>query len=121
MPEGQFSGIRKSYEYTSDLGIKYLLTLDETLGSIAGTGLTEATTETTADNAPGRFEPRVVYWQGTLGTRTVRKQIVCGTSDGTLYNSNKSQALTIDGTAGVTTGRKGEKISFLKLSTPVAP
>lgn len=117
MPEGQFSGARASYEYTSDTGASYLLTLDETLGTVANNGLVAATTATTAISAPKRFQPRVVYWQGTLDGRIVRKQLVCGTAAATLYASNVSQAVTIDGVAGVTTGRKGEQVSFLKLPT----
>lgn len=114
MPEGQFSGTRTAYEYTSDSGDKYLLTLDTTLGSITGTGLTAATTATIANPAPKRFKPRVVFWEGTLSGRKVRKKIVCETSGG-LYAASTSQPLSIDGVAGATTGKRGEKITFVKL------
>lgn len=117
MPEGQFSGERKTYEYTDDLGNVYLLTLDATLGDLTDNGLTEATETTTGTPAPKRFEPRVVFWQGTLSGKSVRKQLVCGDPNAPLYGLNVAQALTIDGVAGFTTGRKGEKLSFLKLAS----
>lgn len=120
MPEGQFSGARKTYEYTNDLGAKYLLVMDETLATIGNNGLEEAKVGTTAQPAPKRFSPRVVFWQGTLNNKPVTKELVCGTTDAALYASNVSQALTIDGVSGVTTGRKGEKLSFLKLAAASA-
>lgn len=113
MPEGQFSGERAAYEYTSDNGTTYLLTLDKTLGDLAGTGLSAATSGSTAGTPPKRFKPRVVFWEGTLSGRKVRKQIVCD-PDGTLFGDT-STALTVDGVAGSTTGRRGEKLTFVKL------
>ena len=115
MPEGQFSGQRAAYEYVSDDGSKYLLTLDVTLGGIGATGLTAASSGSTAVAKPDRFTPRVVFWQGILNGRTVRKELVCD-ADGTIYTNN-SQALTIDGVAGTTTGRRGEKLTFVRLPT----
>jgi pectate lyase len=117
MPEGQYTGQRQSYIYETDSGEAYVLLLDATLGGLNGTGLVVATAANAAGAtpAPKRFKPRVVFWQGTLGTRTVRKQVVCGTVDATLYARDVSQALTIDGAQGSTTGRKGEKLTFVKL------
>lgn len=117
MPEGQYSGARQSYVYETDSGEAYILLLDKTLGDLADTGLVPATADAAAGAtpAPKRFKPRVVFWQGTLGGRTVRKQVVCGTVTAALYASDVSQALTIDGAAGSTTGRRGEKLTFVKL------
>lgn len=115
MPEGQFSGQRAAYEYVADDGTTYLLTLDETLGGIGATGLTAASSGSTAATKPDRFTPRVVFWQGTLSGRTVRKELVCN-ADGSIYTNN-SQSLTIDGVAGSTTGRRGEKLTFVRLPT----
>lgn len=122
MPEGQYSGQRKSYVYESDAGKKYLLLLDSTLASLANTGLVEATTENAAaaTPAPKRFKPRVVFWQGTLNNRTVRKALVCGDVTATLYAKDTSQEITIDGVAGSTTGRRGEKLSFVSLGQAAA-
>ena len=117
MPEGQYSGQRKSYIYESDAGKTYILLLDSTLASLANTGLVEATTANaaTATPAPKRFKPRVVFWQGTLNGRVVRKALVCGDVTSTLYAKDTSQDVTIDGVAGSTTGRRGEKLSFVAL------
>lgn len=116
MPEGQFLGARAAYEYISDNGNTYLLTLDATLGGITGCDLTAATTATMATTAPKGLRPRVIYWQGVLNGNIVRKKLVCNAS-GSLY-SDTSQALTIDGVAGSTTGRRGEKSSFIRLPAP---
>jgi hypothetical protein len=114
MPEGQFTGARAVYIYNSDADTDYYLTLDKTLGDLAGCGLTAATTATAASPPPKRFRPRIVYWEGTLNGKTVRKALVCE-KDSTLYQAETSQALTIDGVEGVTTGRRGEKFTFTKL------
>lgn len=119
MPEGQYTGQRKAYLYTPDSGDNiYLISTDATLGGLTGTGLVEATTANVANAqpAPKRFKPRVVFWQGKLGTRTVRKTIACGTTDAALYDSDSPQAVTIDGVLGSTTGRRGERLSFLNLT-----
>lgn len=124
MPEGQFTGERKTYLYTPDSGDNiYLITTDATLGDLAAAGLTEATTANvgTAQPAPKRFKPRVVFWQGELNGNRVRKSIICGTVDATLYDSDSPQALTIDGVAGSTTGRRGERLSFLSVATAADP
>lgn len=118
MPEGQFTGARENYLYENDGGTNYLITTDATLGGIDTNGLTVATSANAADAnpAPKRFKPRVVFWQAELDGRIVRKEIICGDVTADLYASDTSQALTIDGVAGFTTGRRGEKLSFLRLS-----
>lgn len=117
MPEGQYTGQKAIYEYTADSGETYLLSLDATLGDIAECNLTKANTNTTGLPKPLRFKPRVVFWQGTLDGRQVRKSLVCET-DSTLYETDKSSSLTIDGVTGKTTGRRGETFSYLNLSDP---
>lgn len=115
MPEGQYTGRRGNYEYTSDDGTEYLINTDRTLGAIPNTDLQLATQGTNAVNPPKRFYPRVVFWQGELNGRIVRKKIVCDNTS-SLYQKNKSERLTIDGVEGFTTGRRGEKFSYLKLN-----
>lgn len=117
MPEGQFSGIRKSYIYVADNDENYLITLDATLGDLAGTGLVAATTVNAAglSDPPKRFKLRGVHWQGIIGSRVVRKFIVTNTGEtATLYTSGAA-ALTIDGVAGSLTGRRGEAESYSRL------
>lgn len=115
MAEGQFTGTRSQYVYTNDGGGKYVLLLDDTLATLTGTGLTayDPANPGGATPPPRRFKPRIVYWQGTQADFTTkRKALVCGTTSGTLYTSVASQTLTIDGVAGKTTGRRGEKLTF---------
>ena len=116
MPEGQFTGQRGQYLYTSDSDDIYIITTDKTLGDLAVCGLTPATQANAANAspAPKRFKPRVSFWQGTLNGRVVRKALVCNvTSD--LNEDTTPRAVTIDGVAGSTTGRRGEKMSFVFL------
>lgn len=116
MPEGQFLGERAVYIYTADDDEEYLIRTDKTLGDLTGTGLVAATSSTTAGTLPSGIKPRVVFWQGELDDRIVRKELVCN-RNGTLLTANKSTSLTIDGVQGATTGRRGEKQSFLRLPT----
>ncbi len=115
MPEGQYSGRRGNYVYTSDDGSDYIISTDRTLGSIPGADLQLATGGSDAVSPPKRFRPRIVYWQGELNDRIVRKKIICDNTS-SLYQDNNSVTLTIDGVAGFTTGRRGEKFSYLKLN-----
>lgn len=119
MPEGQFSGSRAPFLYTSDSGEVIVLLKDVTLATLPGTGLIAATTGNigNATPKPSRFETRGVYWQGVLAGNVVRKFITCN-ANGTLYLGNVPQALTIDGVAGSTTGRMGERQSFLSVPPP---
>lgn len=113
MAVGQFLGPRAAYVYTSDDGTtEYVLQLDTTLASLDGTDLENYTGQEGVSPSPKRFQPRGVYWESNSGV--YRKRIICGTTNSTLYASNVSVALTIDGEAGRTTGRVGEKISFIK-------
>lgn len=121
MAEGQFTGKRAYYIYTAEGGRQFLIQTDKTLGDIANNGLVAAN-KTNAANIgfpPKRFQPRGVHWQGELNDSPVRKFIICGTSAASLYASVASVALTIDGVSGGTTGRRGEKFSFVNL--PDAP
>lgn len=120
MPEGQFTGERKTYIYRTDNNEKkYLITTDATLGDLTGTGLVAATTanSTDASPTPKGFKPRVVYWQGELDDVVKRKKLICGTTAATYYNSDVSQSITVDGVAGSTTGRRGERLTFPNLET----
>ena len=111
MPEGQFTGSRNDFEYISDSGTIYKLELDETNASIAALGLALSTPPSTAINKPTGFKPRVVFWQGLLGGVLKRKELVCNPTS-TAYQSDVAVAITVDGVDGVTTGRRGGKLSF---------
>jgi hypothetical protein len=124
MAEGQYTGVRATYIYETDDGRKILISTDKTLGDIPNNGLIAATTGNSGEAGakPSRFEPRVVFWQGTGENIGKKKRIICGDVTASLYASSISQALTIDGIAGVTTGKRGEKLTFLKLAAaPATP
>ncbi len=120
MPEGQFTGARAAYTYTKDDGTDIVICLDETLGSAAGNGLVKLTTASALPGKPLKFTPRIVFWQGVLDGKTKRKQIVCNAGS-VLYGKVGSSALTIDGVSGVTTGRRGERQSFICTVAAAAP
>lgn len=122
MAEGQFSGPRAAYLYVSDSGEQFVIQLDATLGDLAGVGLTRATTGNAggASNKPSRYELRGVHWQGELNGRVVRKFLTCAAT-GSLYEGNVSQAVTIDGVPGATTGKRGERQTFARLDDPADP
>lgn len=121
MPEGQFLGTRTTYNYTMDDGTTEVqLTLDSTIGGVANTALVPATNGDGSIPKPLKFEPRGVHWEGTLNGAKKRKFIPCNRTS-SLYAANVSTAVTIDGVAGQTTGRRGEKLSFNKLVNLGAP
>lgn len=114
MAEGQFTGSRSKYVYTMDGGQDVILTLDDTLAALSTT-LTafNPASPGTAVPAPRRFKPRVVFWEGTAaGFEGKRKAIVVGDTSDTIYATQTGAALTVDGVAGRTTGRRGEKLTF---------
>lgn len=118
--EGTFRKPPAPYLYTMDDGTSIILCLDETVASAAGNGMVKQTTASTLGGAPLRFQPRVVFWQGVLDGKKRRKEVVCQ-ADSVLYKKSGSSSLTIDGVTGVTTGRRGEKQSFICTITPTAP
>lgn len=122
MAEGQFLGPRAAYLYVSDSGEQFVVRLDATLGDLPGIGLVRATTGNAggATGKPVGMELRGVHWQGELNGRVVRKFLVCAAT-GAYYEGNVSQSVTIDGVAGVTTGKRGERQSFIKLDNPSDP
>lgn len=114
MAEGQYLGGKRTYLYVADDNNTYKILRDRTLGDIGGADLEPATAAVPAGRLPRRFEPRGVHWQSTalVGRNYARKFIICNRT-GTLYTSEDSVPLTIDGIAGATTGRRGEVASYL--------
>jgi len=111
-----FTGTRSAYVYTNDDGTtEYIIELNDLLASVTGTDLEDYTGQAGAFPKPDRFEPRCVYWESD--DKVYRKKIVCGTTDSALYKPTTSQAVTVNGVSGKTTGRVGEKITFLKKKT----
>lgn len=117
MPIGQFVGSKAKYQYENDAGDFYVITRDVTLATDASIGLNvfdPATAPAGIQPAPKRFRARGVWWQANDDTIVpgARKFLICGTPLATLYESSQPQALVIDGVAGTTTGRIGERLSF---------
>lgn len=113
MGVGQFSGPKGKYVYTSDTGDLYLITRDTDL---AGTALTEVslplyTNQTDVGYAPPRFKPRGVYWKADASP-FYRKFLICGAADAAAYDNSAPVAITIDGIAGKTTGKRGERVTY---------
>jgi len=112
---GQFTGPRSKYVYTNDFGVDIVLRLDET-NVIATSGLLTYDPETDVDVIPKPlgFKPRGVYWQATAtGFEGKRKFLIAGLGTAGIYASDTPQIFSIDGVAGVTTGRRGEVQSYL--------
>jgi len=116
MPVGQFVGPKKKVQYESDSGDVYILLRDETLAGVAGVGLVDSDPATDPDSspAPRGFKPRGVYWQSNDDQTPpgARKFLICGTPLAALYATSAGAAVTVDGVAGRTTGRRGETLSF---------
>lgn len=123
MARGQFLGPKATYLYVSDSNETYRIRRDQDLAAIDGVDLVRATVQNSIGSQakPDRFEPRGVFWQATSIEPGARKFIICGTRQAALYVSTISQALTIDGVPGVTTGRKGETMTFEALDDAPEP
>ena len=121
MAEGQRLGPRASYVYQLDDDQLVVLQLDSTLGDLPNTGLTRYDgTQPVCKKFVG-FEPRYVRWQVVLADgKRATKKIICNNTAGSYYKSEAPQAITIDGDAGTTTGRVGEKYTYVR-PTPITP
>jgi len=114
---GNLLGPRGKFVYLADDGTTYSVTTDSSL-AVAGLGVgAGAPAAFDPQNPPtgygGRFprgaRPRVVFAQDSNGNR---KQLVAFDPTANLYETNLSQAVTIDNGAFVTTGRRGETYTF---------
>lgn len=114
---GNRLGPRIKLVYTSDEGTTYSILTDANF-QIAGLGAaTAAPVEFDPENPPanygGRFprgaKPRVVFAQATDG---VRRELVACSPTADLYKTNTPQSVTIDSEAFITTGRRGEQVTF---------
>lgn len=112
---GNRLGEREKYEYTSDGGEVYKLETDESL-AVAGTGAGTAApivydpATSDAGAEPKRFKPRVVFAQSPVDG--ARKEVICFDPTADLYQTEQSKTVVIDGETFVTTGRRGEKLTF---------
>lgn len=120
---GQRLGPRSNYLYQTEVpAIVYIVTADDTLAGLAGVGAgNSAAVEYDPENppagktvtpAPKRFVPRTIFAQST--DDGARKELIAFDPTASLYvTSAPASVPSIDSDATfVTTGRKGEKISF---------
>lgn len=110
---GNTLGERGWYAYTADDGTQYGYQTDVDLAAaVAAVPMT-----TGLPSFPRRFKPRVVLWEGTDDEdNVIRKEIICPLTTTTVYSSDTSSVLNVDGAPGYTTGRRGEKMSFPRYS-----
>lgn len=117
---GNRLGSKQRYLYfTDDVTVAYILFRDTDL-AVAGLGVGAAAPELyDQDNppagiticpAPRRFTPRCVFAQDD-GTGA-RKELIAFHPTADLYSTSSPMTVTIDTLAFVTTGRKGEKLTF---------
>lgn len=100
-------GARGRYVYTTDTGVDYTVETDTDLATAAGLAAVGATEPPLK---PSNIKPRVVFVQATVAGAIRRKELIVN-ADSTLFTDSR-QTVTIDGTAGQTTGRRGERVSF---------
>lgn len=120
MAEGQELGPKATYIYVTDSGDSYVIMRDNDLSLSSITGLvlyTEGSPD--LDNLPRGLKPRGVHWVAYSGNRLIRKFLICGTTDATLFLLKGSAPVTIDGVRGFTTGKRGESKRLARRSASV--
>lgn len=122
MAEGSFLGKKGIYLYEDDSGVSYLVRRDNTLANIPEAGLAPAAdADLGKPELPKRLKMRYVNWSGLCDGEPVSKVLYCNI-DSPAYVAVGASVFNIDGsTEGSTTGRVGEKKSFLRLSGAAGP
>ena len=122
MAEGSYQGSRGIYLYNDDTGVTYLVRRDDTLAAIPEAGLAPATdADLDKPEIPARLKMRYVLWEGVCDGKPVKKKLYCNRLS-PAYAAVGSTAFNIDGsTEGATTGRVGEKKTFLRLTGAAGP
>lgn len=106
---GNILGRRSYYTYTDDEANDYSIQMDDTLAAAVG-----ATLGATDPAPPRRFRPRRLFVERSVDGVIKRKELVVTDVNFAGYASNVSTNVTIDGLVWITTGRKGEALSFPK-------
>lgn len=121
MAEGQFLGDKSIYVYKDDSDVSYIVKLDKTLGDIPELGMQVAVSaDLTKPTLPTGFKMRRVLWSGVCEGKNRSKRLVCA-RDSTAYSAPGSTEFNISGSInGATTGRVGEKKTYIRLNTPTA-
>lgn len=121
MPEGQFLGDKAIYVYKDDTDVDYIVKLDKTLGEIPELGMQAAVSaDLTKPTLPSGFKMRRILWSGLIGGKVRTKRLVCSRTS-TAYAATGSTEFNIsDSTQGATTGRTGEKKTYIRLNSAVS-
>jgi hypothetical protein len=110
---GNRLGPRATFEYETDALETILYQQDRSVGEAVGN--TIATTAARPSSIDGRYLRGRYVLVEAKDDPTVRKRIFIGKNDNTLFAADESQEVTINGVVFVTTGRVGERVSFLKV------
>ena len=118
MAEGQFLGSKGVYVYTDDSGVQYLIRMDKTLAAIPALGMQAAVdADLTKPTLPKGFSTRKVLWEGLCDGIKRRKTLTANNTSTAYLAPGSTQFDISDSTQGATTGRVGEKKSYLRLDT----
>ncbi len=108
---GNTLGPRPTYQYTTDSGRNIRFRQDEDLATAVGnTASTSGPLQQLPING-AYIAPRVVYAVQSSDD-SVRKTIVVGEANNSIFDTDNSQTITIDGEQFTTTGRRGERQQF---------
>lgn len=111
---GNLLGERGTFVYTTDTGETVNFSQDRSVGLAVGNTL--ATTSTRPVSVNNKYlQGRYVLAQLEDNPR-VKKRIVIGSPTAASFDTETSTTLIINGQNFVTTGRVGEKASFLRLT-----
>lgn len=116
---GNRLGSRAAFDYETDDGESVLMVQDESVGEAVGN--VKATTPQRATSVNSKYlRGRYILVQSKTDP-DVKKKIVIGDPTNTLYASDSSSEVTINGVVFVTTGRVGEAVTFLRVDGEATP
>lgn len=113
---GNLLGPRAVFEYTTDALEVVSYVADRSVGLAVGNPLATNPGRPTSVNSK-YLRGRYVLLQ-LQSDPNVKKRVVIAESDNTLFAADSSQTVTINSVVWQTTGRVGERVSFLAASEP---
>jgi len=114
--QGNVTGIRKAFVYTTDFGVSYNALLDNSVSVAAGN--VASTNGALPVLCPSKYiQPRYLNVQAKTDP-AIRKRITIGDPANALFASNAASEFTINGVVFVVTGRVGEVRSTLLVDDP---
>ncbi len=116
---GNLLGQRGTFIYTTDALEDVLITQDRSVGLAVGNPLATETGRPTSVRSR-YLEGRYILCQAQDDPR-IKKRIVVCTPDSSIFLADSSQEILINARIFVTTGRVGEKASFLRLTPLITP